>query len=259
VPAALLLHGFTGSASAWGEARERLREAGVEATAVDLPGHGARAGEVDPRRFTLEGVSAEVGDALTRIAGDAAPPLLVGYSMGGRLALHCALAFPDRVGGLVLESASPGLATAAERAERREADEALARRLESAGIRPFVDAWEVLPLFASQRRLDTAVRRRVRRGRLSNDPRSLAASLRGLGTGALPSLWDRLGQVSVPTLVLVGADDAKFVAIGRRMARALPAGTLRELPGAGHAVHLERPGAWVEAVMDFVRMAGVSG
>lgn len=177
---------------------------------------------------------------------------LVGYSMGGRVALHQALRRPDRVRRLILESASPGLATEEERARRRADDEALARRIVAEGIEAFVDRWEALPLFASQRRLPENVRRRHRAGRLANDPRSLAASLRGLGTGTLPSLWDRLEDIATPTLLIVGELDPKFVEIGHRMAAAMPDARLTVVPDAGHTVHLERPGMWLERVTEFL-------
>lgn len=176
---------------------------------------------------------------------------MLGYSMGGRIALHYACSRPSRLSGLVVESSSAGLETEVERARRRAADEALADRIVERGVAWFVDTWEELPLFATQRRLSPRIRSEVRRGRLANDPRSLAASLRGLGTGHLPSLWGVLSRLTVPTLVIVGGLDRKFVEIGRRMVERLPDGCLEVVPGAGHRVHLERPDAWVDRVTDF--------
>lgn len=215
---------------------------------LDLPGHGRHAGLVGTWRFTLEAVEAEV-DA---VAGSE-PLDLVGYSMGGRLALAYACRNPHRVERLVLESASPGLRTGEERTARRLEDEALARRIEAGGVPAFVDEWEKLPLFASQASLPPDVRARQRAVRLANDPHSLAAALRGLGTGVLPSYWGSLGTLNFPVLVVVGALDPKFVEIGRRMASALPDARLVEVPEAGHTVHLERPGAWLAAVTGFLR------
>lgn len=214
---------------------------------VDLPGHGRHAGITAPWRFTLEGMDA----TLDRASGGE-PMDLVGYSMGGRLALAYTVRNPGRVRSLVLESASPGLADAEERARRREEDEVLARRLETEGVERFVDHWEALPLFESQRGLPQEVRSRHRALRLRNDPRSLAAALRGLGTGALPSYWDALGGITVPVLLVVGSLDLKFVEIARRMAGLLTDARVAEVPGAGHAVHLERPAAWLEAVTGFL-------
>jgi len=257
----LLLHGFTGSADAWPRpVLDALAAAGNAPVALDLPGHGQRAGETDPARFTMDAVTGELlaaADGATGAGGDpvAATPAvdLVGYSMGGRVALAFAVAHPARVRRLVLESASPGLETEEERAARRGADARLAAKLEQEGIAAFVAFWERLPLFTSQRNLPAPVAEAQRRRRLRNDPRSLAASLRGLGAGALPSFWDDLPALHIPTMVLAGEDDVKFMAVARRMAALLPAAALRIIPGAGHNVHLERPGAWVEAVTEFLR------
>lgn len=185
-------------------------------------------------------------------AGPPAPYDLIGYSMGGRIALHQALRAPDRVRRLVLESASPGLETEAERSARRRADSQLAASLEAEGVERFVDRWEALPLFASQARLAADIRDAHRARRLANDPRSLAAALRGLGTGSLPSLWERLDEVRMPVLLIAGALDQKFVAIGRRMERVMPDARLAIVPDAGHTVHLERPGRWLERVGGFL-------
>ncbi|NJD17776.1 MAG: 2-succinyl-6-hydroxy-2,4-cyclohexadiene-1-carboxylate synthase [Gemmatimonadetes bacterium] len=246
--ALILLHGFTGSSRAWGPAViDALASAAGPPVLLDLPGHGRHAGDVAPWRFTFEAVEAEI-TALAR--GEAVD--LVGYSMGGRFALAYAARNPERVGRLVLESASPGLETEEERAERRTADSALARLLETEGIEAFVDRWEALELFDSQHALPGEVRAAHRALRLRNDPRSLAASLRGLGTGDLPSYWGSLPQLRVPVLVLVGALDRKFATTGARMAQLLPDARLVEIAGAGHAVHLERPEAWIGAVTGFL-------
>jgi len=214
---------------------------------LDLPGHGRHAGDVAPWRFTLEAVEAEV-TALAR----AEPLDLVGYSMGGRLALAYAVRYPDRVRRIVLESASPGLDTEEDRRARRDEDGELASSLETDGVAPFVERWEGLPLFESQRALPEAERAAVRAGRLRNHPGSLAASLKGLGTGSLPSFWGSLASLRVPVLILVGGLDRKFVEIGTRMAEQLPDARLCVVPDAGHAVHLERPDAWLGAVTEFL-------
>ena len=218
----------------------------MNVVAVDLPGHGADVGRADPAGFTLEVTLERIDDAVEEGAH------LAGYSMGGRLALHHALSRPGSVRRLVLESASPGLEGEEARRERRAADEALARRIVQRGVEAFVDEWEALSLFATRRGLPRSVRDLHRARKLQNDPRSLAASLRGMGTGVLPSLWDRLEELSVPTLLLVGEEDAKFVEIARRMEERIPDARTAVVPGAGHTVHLERPAAWLDAVVGFL-------
>lgn len=246
----VLLHGFTGSAATWGPVVDGLAGAGHVPVAVDLPGHGRHAGENDPSRFTLDATLDRIEEA------GRWPADLVGYSMGGRLALHFALGRPGRVGRLVLESASPGIEEPTARAERRASDEALARRIERDGIEAFVDAWTSRPVFATQERLPEEVRAAVRQRRLGNASASLAASLRGVGTGVLPSLWGRLTELRVPTLLLCGSEDRKFVQIAERMADRLPFARLVVVPGCGHRIHLERPDRWVEAVVSFLEDRG---
>lgn len=244
----VLLHGFAGFSGSWGaELVDGLAGALAAPVLLDLPGHGRYAGRHGPDDVTLEAALGLVGDA------GAWPSDLVGYSMGARIALHFAAAYPDKVRRLVLESGSPGLATEAEREARRAADEALAARIVEDGVEAFVDGWEARPLFESRQGLPIETRERQRAVRLLNDPSSLAAALCGIGTGALPSLWDRLPEISVPTLLVVGALDHKFVAIAERMAGSMPSARLVTVPAAGHTVHVERPGAWLEAVTSFLR------
>jgi 2-succinyl-6-hydroxy-2,4-cyclohexadiene-1-carboxylate synthase len=244
----VLLHGFMGSSASWSDAVvDGLASTGRSPVLVDLPGHGRHAGVVAPWRFTVEAVAADI----LRYA-DHGPVDLIGYSMGGRLALDFALTYPDRVRRLVLESASPGLETDEERARRRADDEELAKRLEDEGIESFVDHWEDLPLFESQKALPPEVRAGHRAGRLRNHPLSLAAALRGLGTGSLSSHWGALSRCKSPTLLLAGALDKRYVGIGERMRARMPDAHLVVVPGVGHAVHLENPAAWVEAVAGFL-------
>lgn len=249
----MLIHGFTGSSHAWGEDLVNgLASVGCPPVLLDLPGHGRNVASLDESDFSLDSALSAIADSGQWPAG------LVGYSMGGRLALHFAAQRPEAVRCLVLESASPGLETQAERRLRRESDDELARVIEHEGVEAFIDQWERLPLFETQGTADEPVqpvqpvRSRLRAARLQNSVEGLAGALRGLGTGALPSLWDALSDIDVPTLILVGSLDRKFVSTGERMAAALPHARLVVVEGAGHAVHLERPDAWLEAVTGFL-------
>jgi 2-succinyl-6-hydroxy-2,4-cyclohexadiene-1-carboxylate synthase len=166
------------------------------------------------------------------------PHTLLGYSMGGRIALHAALARPECVQRLVLVGSSPGLAPEVERAARRAADEELAARIEAIGLEAFAAEWAALPLWDGQ---PERVRAAANADRLRNTPAGLAAALRGLGTGTLPSLWERLGELTMPVTLIVGERDAKFHAIAERMADRLTDARLVVIPGAGHAAQLEQP------------------
>lgn len=227
-PTLVLLHGFTHTGASWDPVRSELGER-YTALAPDIRGHGTAS---DREPVTLEAVLADI---------DAAAPAaltLVGYSMGGRIALQFALARPDRVERLVLVGASPGLADPDEREQRRRADERLADQAERSTIEEFEERWARTPALAGQ---PADVREAVRRDRLRNTPAGLARALRGLGTGALPSAWERLAELSVPVTLIAGERDRKFRDIATQMARSIPGATVEVVAGAGHAAHLEAP------------------
>ena len=227
-PALVLLHGFTNTGASWSPVREQLGER-YRAIAPDIRGHGGSS-ELEP--VTLEAVLSDVERLVD------GPFTLAGYSMGGRIALHYALSRSDRVQRLVLVGASPGIADAAERAERRLADERLADELEHSTIGEFAARWEQTPVLAEQ---PAEVRRAARADRLHNTTGGLARALRGLGTGVLPSVWDRLAELTMPVVLIVGERDRKFRAVAEQMARAIPSASIELISGAGHAVHLEAP------------------
>jgi 2-succinyl-6-hydroxy-2,4-cyclohexadiene-1-carboxylate synthase len=245
----LLLHGFTGSVATW-QPHLLAFQAIRRTIAVDLLGHGRSDSPAEPERYRMERCLDDLLALLDSLGAGRVDVL--GYSLGARIALHLAVAAPDRVGALVLESGSPGLANPAERAARMRADEALADRIEREGTAAFVEFWEALPLFASQARLPVAVRDRLRAQRLQNSAEGLANSLRGLGTGRPEPLWDQLPTLAIPTLLLVGEEDQKFRALAQEMAAALPRAQVIVVPGAGHAVHLEQPAAFDAAVVAFL-------
>lgn len=249
-PPALLVHGFTGSHAAWRpEVVDGLAER-LHVLAVDLLGHGGSDRPHDPGRYALAGVVDDLCEVLD--AYDVPRAAWIGYSMGGRIALGAGVLQPERVESLVLEGTSPGLASEAERTQRRTADAALAAQLELGGIEAFVDAWMRQPLFATQSRLPARLRAAQREGRMRNDPRALAACLRGLGTGAQPSFWEQLSALASPALLIAGALDEKFRTLAAHMASLLPHARLAVIEDAGHAVNLEHPKAYVEAVRAFL-------
>jgi 2-succinyl-6-hydroxy-2,4-cyclohexadiene-1-carboxylate synthase len=245
----LLLHGFTGSAAGWGAHLDAFAASGLRVIALDMLGHGGSDAPADPTRYRFEHVRGDVLAALCALDVEPRDTVLLGYSMGGRMALHAALGASFR--GLILESASPGLATEEERAARRISDEALAARIERDGIAPFVDEWERLPLFASQSLLPDETRDALRQERLRNTPFGLANSLRGAGTGAQPPLHDALPTLTTPTLLLAGEHDEKFSRIAWQIAEHLPNAEARIVLDAGHTVHLEQPDLFDALVTEF--------
>ena len=250
MPATLLaLHGFTGSGRTWDALAAALGPE-IEVVAPDLPGHGPNLPD-DEAAYALGRTAEQVWTLLD--GRGVGRTHVLGYSMGGRLALRVALARPARVRSLVLESASPGIADDAERAARVASDRALADAIEREGVAAFVDRWERLPLWDSQRALPAEVRASLRAARLRNDARGLARSLRLAGAGVDAPLHDRLAGLRVPTLLVAGGLDAKYAAIARDLAGRMPEARAEIVADAGHAVHLERPAAFAGLVGGFVR------
>jgi 2-succinyl-6-hydroxy-2,4-cyclohexadiene-1-carboxylate synthase len=235
-PAILFLHGFLGASDEFDALAAGLADA-FYCIGVDLPGHGATRVDGGLRRYRMADTARALSGLLAALGR--AEAALVGYSMGGRLALYLAVRFPALFPRAVLIAASPGLATSAERAARRAQDRRLAEVLERDGLDPFLARWYDQPLFATLKAHPTFPQVLARRRR--NDPAGLARSLRQLGTGSQPSLWPHLARIQVPLLLLVGAQDAKFVAINTEIAARCPRARLVTIPGCGHAVHLEAP------------------
>jgi 2-succinyl-6-hydroxy-2,4-cyclohexadiene-1-carboxylate synthase len=231
-PRLVLLHGFGQTARCWGPVGDDLAR-DHEVVRLDAPGHGESA--------NLRGDLAATAEMAAQAGGTG---VYIGYSMGARMALHVALRVPEVVTGLVLIGGTPGIEDAAERAERRERDEALARRILDEGVAAFVEGWLALPLFAG---LPAWARFEGERRR--NTPEGLAASLELAGTGSQRPLWSDLGRITAPVLAVAGADDEQYAAMAERMAAAIgPHATTAQVPGAGHAAHLERPDAFLAAV-----------
>jgi 2-succinyl-6-hydroxy-2,4-cyclohexadiene-1-carboxylate synthase len=232
----VLLHGFSGTHRAWDGVIERLDRERYLPLAPDLPGHGAAADHPWPISFE-DCVRATLEEAPQRFA-------LCGYSLGGRVALHVALAAPERVARLCVIAANPGIEDRAERAARLAADERLAQRLETEPFEDFIESWRTQPLFADDPR---EVGELARTDQRRNQPLALAAVMRGLSTGAMTPLWDRLGELRMPVALLAGDRDAKFAALMRRAAQQIDGATLTILPG-GHGLPLENPEAVAAAL-----------
>jgi 2-succinyl-6-hydroxy-2,4-cyclohexadiene-1-carboxylate synthase len=245
----LLLHGFTGSQRTWHHLVEALHGERTLLT-VGLLGHDATSAPPDPARHAMPEAAADLIALLAAI--DVPRATVLGYSMGARLALYLALHHPETIDALIMESGSPGLATPEARAARRANDEALAARIEREGVAAFVDAWEGQPLFDTLRRAPASVQAAVRAERLANRPHGLASSLRGMGTGVQPSLWEALPTLRQPAFFLAGALDGKFAGIARAMASAAPHATYACIEAAGHAIHLEQPARFADAVRTFL-------
>jgi 2-succinyl-6-hydroxy-2,4-cyclohexadiene-1-carboxylate synthase len=245
----VFLHGFTGNSKSWSPHVPFFR-AHHTCISIDLLGHGNSDTPLDPARYRMDKAVADLIALFDQIGLDKVH--LVGYSMGGRVALSLALAHPKRVRSLALESASPGIAQADERRARIKSDEALCELIENEGLEKFIEHWEQQPLFATQNVLTDELRAGLREERLRNTTRGLINSLRGLGSGVMPPLWQKLDQVQCPTLIIVGELDTKYTGIALKMAAVMKQVRVCIVEGAGHTVHLENPNKFNELLLRFL-------
>ena len=244
----LLLHGFLGRIQDWDTVIRGLPESWCVA-AIDLPGHGESLG-LPGSWYTFPGLLEGLENIMAGITLE--PWCVLGYSMGGRIALLLALEYPERVQPLILESASPGLEDKNERIARQHRDEQLATRLEQAGLDRFLNEWYQQPLFQS---LSSYAFESMVNDRRNNDPMELAKSLRGHGTGVQPSAWGQLETLVAPTLALAGHLDDKFSRIARSMSDLSGNVEAGMVPDAGHVVHADQPEEFIRRVIDFVTQA----
>ncbi len=256
----MMLHGFSGSGLTMAPLDQQLNQHPATLL-VDLPHHGQTSVAPLPKpteqpdldAITLPDAVSALRQLLDTLVIERVD--LIGYSLGGRTALSLAMAHPNRVRSLVLISASPGLADPTERDERVKADAALAQRIVSEGLDQFRDFWDGLALFAGTidpaDRLAPDLESMIDREQRRADTAELARSLRGMGTGRMPALHDRLFELDLPVLLLTGSLDTKYVALASEMVDALPQATHRTINGAAHRVHLDRPAATAAAIKDF--------
>jgi 2-succinyl-6-hydroxy-2,4-cyclohexadiene-1-carboxylate synthase len=246
-PTVVLLHGFLGSGEDWIPVGEFLASR-FDLLTIDLPGHGASSG-ISPEYFDFESCCTAIADLVSRQG--ISKCAVVGYSMGGRLAMYFAMRYPEYVHSLVVVSASPGIESEPARLSRLASDEQLAERLESMRLDQFVDEWYQQPLFASLRH--SAAYDAVAAARSGGARAALARALVGFSVGRQHSLWDKLSTLNFPVCYVAGEQDGKYTDIGRRAADLCPQGKLHIIPGAGHAVHIEQPGELSRVIASFVQ------
>ena len=252
----LLLHGFTGDSSTWvpfcpvwGK-HSRL-------IIPDIIGHGKTEAPNEIHRYSIEAAAADIIKLLDQL--EIAQIDVLGYSMGGRLALTIALVYPERVRKLILVSASPGLKTEEERTFRRMKDRELADFINERGIQSFVDYWEAIPLFSTMVNLPNRTKESIREQRLSNSATGLSNSLLGMGTGSQPSWWDKLNMLSCEVLLITGEKDEKFCKIAEKMQAEMKKASWIVINDGGHAIHVEQKEKFGTIVSDFLSIKNEGG
>lgn len=233
----VFLHGFTGDIRTWENITEHLKDK-FRCISIDIIGHGKSDSPSDAARYSMDAVSCDIRSLLGQL--NIKKAVFIGYSMGGRLALHFSNLYPEYVSALILESASPGLKTEEEQKVRRERDHALADRIMEEGMESFVNFWEEIPLFSTQKRLPKEIQESIRGQRLQQSPVGLSNSLKGMGSGAQPSWWGALRDLSFPVILLIGELDHKFAAIAEEMEKHIPEVEIITFFDTGHAIHVEQ-------------------
>lgn len=246
----LLLHGFTGSMETWRSFVPSWSEQ-FQVILVDIVGHGKTESPEDVTHYDIGNAAVQMKELLEYLHIEKAH--ILGYSMGGRLAITMACLYPEYVRSLLLENCTAGLEREDERKERREKDERIAHKIEREGIRSFVLMWENIPLFETQKSLAQNVQEAVRKERLANNPKGLANSLRGMGTGAQPSWWDELHNLKMPVLLMNGEYDKKFFRILKNIEKCISHAKFVKIDGAGHAIHVEQPEKFDTIVKGFLK------
>lgn len=245
----LLLHGFTGDSSTWTPFCSAWGKH-FNLIIPDIIGHGKTESPIDVNHYNIESAAKDLLKLLDGLEIEQTD--LLGYSMGGRLALTFALLYPERVRKLILESVSPGLKTEEERMHRRMKDRELANFINDQGIKSFVDYWEGIPLFSTMKDLPKSIQESIRSQRLSNNAMGLANSLLGMGTGSQPSWWGKLSLLNCEVLLLTGEKDEKFCKIAEKMLEDMKKAAGVVINDSGHAIHVEQREKFGTIVSDFL-------
>lgn len=246
-PCVIFFHGFLGSGLDWEEIIVRL-SSDYYCLAIDLPGHGKTRVHGSTTAYSMDSFAGSFTKFVKN--SDFINPSLVGYSMGGRFAMFLTISVKNLWSAAILESATPGLRNDKQRIERQTKDNKIAVRLEKEKLEDFLTDWYKQPLFKTLRKsknFDSIFKRR-----LENNPEELAKSLRMMGVGVQPSLWEACRTIKIPILLLAGEIDRKFSNIKRDMKSANSDFKIQIIPNAGHNVHAEEPDEFYKQIYKYL-------
>ena len=247
-PTILLLHGFMGSTRDWEVIKGNMKRQKFNLLTVDLPGHGRTRLNSDEKTYTIPETAKRIIEVLDDL--EIHKSSVVGYSMGGRLALHLVLTYPERFTHLVLESATPGIIDLYDRENRQRHDEIVADNMVSEDFESFVLKWYYQPIFRSLTLHPNF--QNLLYLRLGNDPAELAKVLRNMGQGAQEPLWHKLTNIKIPVLLLAGDKDDKYTEIVQDMKRFNPGFFTKIIKNCGHNIHFEVPDKYTKIILDFI-------
>lgn len=245
----IFVHGFSGSSKDFLNFFPQVHSE-FHCAAIDLPGHGKTESPEEVEFYSEESIHYCIDSLINHLACDQI--ILCGYSMGGRAVLSYSIMHPDKISGLILESALPGIEAAHERNERITSDEKLAENIERNGINWFVDYWLSIPLFKTYKNLSKEKRIELKTEKKSNNVVGLANSLRGFSAGKMKNLWSNISKITFPALLISGELDSKFTEINSRMNAIIPHSKHAVVKEAGHNTHLEKPEDFIILVNNFL-------
>lgn len=249
-PNIFFLHGFTGSSNDWNNILPEIDNRFNKIT-VDLLGHGKSDFPNDPALYSWERQVEQINGVINQFTDDKV--ILIGYSMGGRLALCYALTYPERLQGLILESVSPGIRNKQFREKRIADDEKMAQFITVHPVEDFIELWVGKEIFGTLLRFSDEKRKEIKKNKIKNNPIGLANSLYGFGTGKMPFLYNRFKTITVPTLLLTGELDSKFTALNKNIVKQFPSAKHKIIKNAGHPVHIEEPARFIDVVNNFLK------
>jgi 2-succinyl-6-hydroxy-2,4-cyclohexadiene-1-carboxylate synthase len=245
----LFLHGFTGCAEDWLPVFEQM-PAKYNYIALDIVGHGKSDAPVNPAQYNIESISAQIKSIKDHLTPNKI--FLLGYSMGGRIALSYTALYPDDVKGLILESATAGIKNDAERQKRYEEDLKLAEFIESHSLEEFIEMWSDQELFNTQRRFSNDKLKKLKKKKASGSKIGYANSLKGFSTGIMLPVHDKLKKIPLKVLLITGDLDSKFTGINARLAKRFFKAKHKIVRNSGHNTHLEDPKRFIEIVINYL-------
>jgi 2-succinyl-6-hydroxy-2,4-cyclohexadiene-1-carboxylate synthase len=243
------LHGFTGSNKDWNELIP-LINTDFNIIAVDLIGHGNSDSPEEVSFYSAESIVEQIHQLILTYTNQ--PVIISGYSMGGRAALSFASKYPDMIKGLILESTGAGIEDENLKNERAKQDEELTRFIEENTIEEFINYWMNIDLFNSQKSLPKEKLIKIKKSKLKNSKAGLANSMRGFGSGKMPSLFDDIKNIIAKTLLISGEFDTKYTAVSEKLVKIFPDAIHVVIKSAGHNTHLEQPGSFINVINDFL-------
>jgi 2-succinyl-6-hydroxy-2,4-cyclohexadiene-1-carboxylate synthase len=245
----LLVHGFTGSLEDWRDIYPHLDER-FNYVGIDLIGHGKSDSPNDIKKYEPESLINQIEDILTQLSVNEV--IILGYSMGGRVALNYAVSYPQKIKGLILESTSAGIKNERDRTERTESDEVLASYIEENGTEKFAERWMNQDIFNTQRRFSDEKLQKIKIRIAQNSKTGLANTLRGFGTGNMPYLADKVNLMQSPVILISGGLDTKYCKLNSELKKKFPNAKNAVIKNAGHNTHLEEPERFIQVVHNYL-------